>query len=245
MISPTAALRAYNNLGDLLDRRDRYDEAIDLLRSGARPRPQGRIPQARVAPDRRAHLVPAAHRAMGGGGCPGGGGARGASSSARSRRPTPSWRSQSAGGMPPRRDGSSRGCRSSRARRTSRIATSLLTLSATVLRAEGRNEEALAAGEEALASAEALGLGVSVNMKLALSEALESALALGRLDWSRACSSASTRFLPADGLRSCEGRLHGSGRDLPPRGARTTGSSSRSRPPALSSGSTASFSTSR
>ena len=29
-----AALRAYNNLGDLLDRRDRYEEAIELHRSG-------------------------------------------------------------------------------------------------------------------------------------------------------------------------------------------------------------------
>ena len=33
-ISPTAALRAYNNLGDLLDRRDRYEEAIEMQQRG-------------------------------------------------------------------------------------------------------------------------------------------------------------------------------------------------------------------
>ena len=51
-----------------------------------------------------------------------------------------------------------------------------------MLRAEGRNEEALAAGEQAVASGVALGGGVSVDSKIAFSEELESALALGRLD---------------------------------------------------------------
>ena len=60
--------------------------------------------------------------------------------------------------------------------------TGYLTLDSTVLRAEGRNEEALAAGGEAVASGEALGGGVSVDSKIAFSEELESALALGRLD---------------------------------------------------------------
>jgi tetratricopeptide (TPR) repeat protein len=51
-----------------------------------------------------------------------------------------------------------------------------------VLRSEGRFEEALAASEEALASLEVFGGGVSADAKIALCEGLESALALGRLE---------------------------------------------------------------
>ena len=57
-----------------------------------------------------------------------------------------------------------------------------VALSATVLRAEGRFEEALTASEEALAASELLGAGVSADTRISLSEGLESALALGRLD---------------------------------------------------------------
>ena len=52
-----AALRAYNNLGDLLDRRDRYEEAIGLHATGARARPEGRRPAHGVDADRGARLL--------------------------------------------------------------------------------------------------------------------------------------------------------------------------------------------
>ncbi len=58
--------------------------------------------------------------------------------------------------------------------------TGYVALSATVLRAEGRYEEALTASEAALASGDRG--GVSVDAKIAFSEELDSALALGRLD---------------------------------------------------------------
>jgi tetratricopeptide (TPR) repeat protein len=55
-------------------------------------------------------------------------------------------------------------------------------LDATLSRATGRYEEALAASEEALASLELLGFGISGDAKVSLGEGLESALELGRLD---------------------------------------------------------------
>ena len=177
----TAALRAYNNLGDLLDRRDRYDEAIDLLRSG--------LALARKTGSRRHEWLLIGELSW-------------------YLQRTGQWAEAAAlAAEVPEAEfvrtvattnalveiAVSRGD-AAEARRILTMLSELkdsadiqdrasyLTLNATVLRAEGRNEEALAAGEEALTSSEALGLGVSVDMKLALSEKLESALVLGRLD---------------------------------------------------------------
>jgi tetratricopeptide (TPR) repeat protein len=53
---------------------------------------------------------------------------------------------------------------------------------AMVLRAEGRNEDALSASEEALESLDVVGARDSADAKIALAEGLEAALALGRLE---------------------------------------------------------------
>jgi tetratricopeptide (TPR) repeat protein len=60
--------------------------------------------------------------------------------------------------------------------------TAYFAIGAATLRASGRLEEALEAAEKALVLSERLGLGVSVDAKVAYGEALASALALGRLD---------------------------------------------------------------
>ena len=58
----------------------------------------------------------------------------------------------------------------------------VLASRAVYYRGAGRHEEAYAAAEEGLAIGARLGLGVSVDAKVAYAEGLESALALGRFD---------------------------------------------------------------
>jgi tetratricopeptide (TPR) repeat protein len=176
-----AALRAYNNLGDRLDRRDRYEEAIDLHRRG--------ITLARKAGDRIQGW-----RLLG--------------ELSWCLLRTGQWTEalEVAAEVPEDQFtwalslpntlieiASARGDVAEAKRVLARMShlkesadvqerTAYAAVTATVLRAEERYEEALSASEEALAASELLGAGVSVDTKIALSEALESALALGRLD---------------------------------------------------------------
>jgi class 3 adenylate cyclase/tetratricopeptide (TPR) repeat protein len=173
-----AALRAYNNLGDRLDRRDRYDEAIDLHRRGvalarkAGDRMQGwrligelswclqREGQWAEALDLAAE-VPDDHIAW----------ALSASNTLVEiavARGEPAEARRVLVQMASLKDSADVQERSAYA-----------ALSATVLRAEGRYEEALLAVEEAFTVLELLP-GISVDVKIAFAEGLESALALDR-----------------------------------------------------------------
>jgi class 3 adenylate cyclase/tetratricopeptide (TPR) repeat protein len=176
-----AALRAYTNLGDRLDRRDRYEEAIDLHQSaiGLARKAGHRLQEWRILgelswclarvgrwdealeavkqiPDDRLAWALSAPNALVEVAA-----ARGDSASAR----------QAIAQMSSLKESADLQDRSAYA-----------ALNAAVLRAENRHEEALAATEEAFAVLELLPSGISVDVKIALGEALESALALGRLD---------------------------------------------------------------
>src|SRR5581483_11034771 len=177
-----AALRAYNNLGDQLERRDRYEEAIELCERG--------LALARKAGTRTFEWYLVGELGV----C-----------FARTGR----WDEALAvvGEVPERAYGewgmtvisapieiaAARGD-AAECRRVLRLLehfrhsadvqdrSTYTVLEAATLRAEGRYEEALAASEEALASLDLLGFGISNDAKLALGEGLESALALGRFD---------------------------------------------------------------
>jgi class 3 adenylate cyclase/tetratricopeptide (TPR) repeat protein len=175
-----AALRAYNNLGDRLDRRDRYDEAIDLHRRGvalarkAGDRVQGwrligelswclqRAGQWAEALDLAAE-IPDDHIAW----------ALSANNTLVEiavARGQPAEARRMLAQMSNVKDSADVQDKSAYA-----------ALNATVLRAEGRYDEALVAVEEAFTVLELLP-GISVDVKIAFTEGLESALALGRLE---------------------------------------------------------------
>jgi tetratricopeptide (TPR) repeat protein len=176
-----AALRAYNNLGDWLDRRDRYEEAIALDRQAvALARKAGdRIQEWRLlgelswylgragqwddaletaaeVPDENLHMVLSAVSARieiaVGRGDPG-----------EARRVF---------GEMSAHEGSA----------DVQEQSSYASMNATILRAEGRYEEALSSAQKALAVLRQLWSGISVDVKIALGEALESAFALGRFE---------------------------------------------------------------
>jgi class 3 adenylate cyclase/tetratricopeptide (TPR) repeat protein len=176
-----AALRAYNNLGDLLDRRDRYEEAIDLHRRGvALARKVGdRIQGWRLAgelswclertgqwgevldlaaeiPEDQVVWALSLPNAL---------------VEIASARGDPAEARRVLAQMSDLKDSADVQERSAYA-----------AVNATVLRAEGRFEEALAASEAAIEAGRPLGAGVTVDTKVALGEALEAASALGRLD---------------------------------------------------------------
>jgi class 3 adenylate cyclase/tetratricopeptide (TPR) repeat protein len=176
-----AALRAYNNLGDLLDRRDRYQEAIELHRRGvALARKAGyRLNEWRLLGElsyclmRTGQWVEALEAAR--------------------EVPEAQLRSVVSPASTIAELAGARGDPAEARRMLALIAdhkesadvqerSGYAALSAIALRAEGRHEEALAACNEALETTELLGAGVPADMKISLSEGLECALALGRLD---------------------------------------------------------------
>ena len=174
-----AALRAYNNLGDLLDRRDRYEEAIELQRQGlALARKAGhRLNEWRLIGELSAYLV---H--------------------------TGEWTEalQLAAEVPEEElryalavvyaliiTAAERGEPAQARRALSFISNfegaadvqeraNFSALSAVVLRAEGRLEEALEVSLEAVTASELLGGGVGADAKISLGVGLDSALVLGR-----------------------------------------------------------------
>jgi class 3 adenylate cyclase/tetratricopeptide (TPR) repeat protein len=176
-----AALRAYNNLGDKLDRADRYEEAIDLHRRGvALARKTGdrlhewrllgelswclqRTGQWAEALDLLAE-VPEEQLTR-------------ALSAANTLVEIAAARGDLADGR--RVLAATSGLKDS-ADIQDRM--SYLVMGATLLLLEGRYEDALAGSEEAIVAGEVLGAGVSVDTKIGIGEALESALALGRLE---------------------------------------------------------------
>jgi tetratricopeptide (TPR) repeat protein len=176
-----AALRAYNNLGDRLDRSDRYEEAIDLHRRGlALARQAGdRIHEWRLLGElgwclyrsgdwaeavELASQVPGEQLAL----------------------------SLSAAGALTE-IAVARGD-AEEARRLLSLLSSLevsgdvqdratyLNARAAVDALEGKHAEALAHSEEALETSKLLGQGVSVDTKIAVDRALDVALSLGRLE---------------------------------------------------------------
>jgi tetratricopeptide (TPR) repeat protein len=175
-----AALRAYNNLGDQLDRRDRYDEAIEFHRRG--------LALARKAGDRLMEW-----RLLG--------------ELSWCLMRTGQWTESLELATSVPEDQAiqalammnalveipiARGETAEARRALSLIArfedsadvqdrSLYATLSAAVLRAEGRFEEALAACEDVFAASQLLGSGPDI--KIAFAEGLEAALALGRLDF--------------------------------------------------------------
>ncbi|MGZ4339163.1 MAG: tetratricopeptide repeat protein [Gaiellaceae bacterium] len=177
----TAALRAYNNLGDLLDRRDRHEEAIEIHERG--------VALARKAGDRMQGWRLAAELAW----C-----------LQRAGR----WDEATAvaGEIPADQRlwtlsvlnaeieiATARGHLEDALRILDEMSTlgesadiqeraALLAARAVCFRAAGRYAEALAAAEECIELGSRFGLGVSVDTKAAYGEALDSALALGRLD---------------------------------------------------------------
>jgi class 3 adenylate cyclase/tetratricopeptide (TPR) repeat protein len=177
-----AALRAYNNLGDLLDRRDRYEEAIELQRQGlALARKAGhRSNEWRLIGELSAYLTM-----------------------------TGQWAEAAALASEVPEEQMSRGAiavlytlimlasergRVEEARRILSLPSQLensadvqergafAALTAIVLHAEGRLADALASGLEAIGHGERLGGGLGADAKLAFGIALDSALALGRFD---------------------------------------------------------------
>jgi class 3 adenylate cyclase/tetratricopeptide (TPR) repeat protein len=176
-----AALRAYNNLGDLLDRRDRYEEAIELQRRGlALARKAGyRFSEWRLLGELSYYLQRTGQWAE--------------ALDLAAEVPENQLTSALASSFARIAIASARGD-TAEARRVLASFSGLkdsadvqdrsgyAAISATVLRAEGRHEEALAATVEALAASELLGPAPGADTKNALSDGLESALVLGRLD---------------------------------------------------------------
>ena len=87
-----------------------------------------------------------------------------------------------------------------------------MALDATVLRAEGRLEEALEACSQTLEVLTKLPSGISVDVKIAMGQAIEAAYALGRLEELSSCSRASKSSRPGSGRRSWSPTPRGSGR---------------------------------
>jgi class 3 adenylate cyclase/tetratricopeptide (TPR) repeat protein len=176
-----AALRAYINLGDLLDRRDRYDEAIELQQRGlALARKAGyRLNEWRLLGALSYYLLRAGRWAE--------------ALELAAEVPESHLRRTIAAVNTLVEIAAERG-ESAQARRSLSLLSGLddsadvqdrsayAMLSAFVLRAEGRFEEALAASEETLGTSELLGGGMAAEAKQALAVGLDSALALGRLD---------------------------------------------------------------
>jgi class 3 adenylate cyclase/tetratricopeptide (TPR) repeat protein len=176
-----AALRAYTNLGDRLDRRDRYEEAIENHRRG--------VALARKAGNRLQEWRLLGELAW----CLTRVGEWDAALAAAGDVPEEHWDwaistpnalvEIAAGRGDPAEARRVLDAVSSAADSADLQARSAYaSLSATVLCAEGRHEEALLAADEALAVLQGLPSGISVDVKIALGEALESAFALGRLD---------------------------------------------------------------
>jgi len=176
-----AALRAYNNLGDQLDRRDRYEEAIDLHRRG--------VALARKAGDRIQGWRLTAELAW----CLARRGEWQQSLEVIAEIPEDQRASTLSTGQSEIEIAIARGdlpraqdvLADLEVLRTSadlQERTTYLAAAASVRRAEGRAEEALAAASAGMREAARLGAGISVDMKVALAEALEAAFELGRLD---------------------------------------------------------------
>jgi class 3 adenylate cyclase len=176
-----AALRAYNNLGDLLDRRDRYEEAIELHRRGVAlaHKAGNRLQEWRLLGElswclQRTGMWAEALEVAG-----------------QVPEDQLTWAISVPNALV--EIAAARGDQAEARRLLSFMVdlegsadvqdrSAYAAIKATVLRTEGRTEEALAASEEALAASQLLGAGVPVDLKIALSEALESALALQRPD---------------------------------------------------------------
>jgi class 3 adenylate cyclase/tetratricopeptide (TPR) repeat protein len=176
-----AALRAYNNLGDLLDRRDRYEEAIEVVRPAlALARKAGyRMNEWRLLGELAYYLLRTG----------------GWDESLELAREMPEDRILNAVSvantlieLATERGDLAEG------RRVLGLMSDLegaadvqdrwghASMTALVLRSEGRYDDALAASDKALESLTFYVGGVSADAKIALSEGLESALALGRFD---------------------------------------------------------------
>jgi class 3 adenylate cyclase/tetratricopeptide (TPR) repeat protein len=178
----TAALRAYNNLADQLERRDRYDDAIELCHRGvALARKTGvRMLEWYLLGELSVCLLRTGRWAE--------------ALEVAGEVPESGYAEFGLGvGTTLVEIAVARGDAAEGARILSLLAhyrisadvqdrSAYYVLDATVQRAAGKHEEALAASEEALASLELLGFGISGDAKVSLGEGLESALALGRLD---------------------------------------------------------------
>ena len=177
----SAALRAYNNLGDRLDRRDRYEEAIENHRRG--------VALAHKVGDRHQEWRLLGELSW----CLARTGQWDEALSAAYEVPDDhlDWALSAVNTIA--EIAAARGD-AAEARRVlgliSRFEESAdlqersayMALDATVLRAEGRYEEALEACAQTLEVLTRLPSGISVDVKIAMGEALESAYALGRLD---------------------------------------------------------------
>jgi tetratricopeptide (TPR) repeat protein len=175
-----AALRAYNNLGDLLDRRDRHLDAIELHRNGVAlaHRIGARANEWRLLGELSHCLMRAGswQEAL----------EVAADVPEEETSKTGAWTAVlevtlARGNLAEARRVLSLGAdmkdsENVQDRSYCAAATALL------LRGEGDDESALAASEEALATAQLLGAGVSADVKIAFGEALASALALRRYD---------------------------------------------------------------
>jgi class 3 adenylate cyclase/tetratricopeptide (TPR) repeat protein len=178
----TAALRAYNNIADQLERRDRYDDAIDLSRRGlALARKTGDrmmewylLGELSVCLLRTGQWEEALEVA---GEVPEHGYAEFGLGVGTSQVEIAVARGDAAGGERVM-------SLLSHYRTSADVQDRSLyyVLHAMLRHAAGDYEEALVASEAALQSLEMLGLGVSGDAKVALGEGLESALVLGRLD---------------------------------------------------------------
>jgi predicted ATPase/class 3 adenylate cyclase len=176
----SAALRAYNNLGDLLDRRDRYDEAIELQRQGlALARKAGhRHNEWRLLGELGAYLMQTGRWEE--------------AVALASEVPEDQFRPAVAAPFVLIQIAAERG-RTEEARQMLSLLSDLAnsadiqdrgsyaSLSAVVLRAEGRLAEALASSLETIATSDLLG-GVGADAKIAFGMGLDAALLLGRFD---------------------------------------------------------------
>jgi tetratricopeptide (TPR) repeat protein len=177
-----AALRAYNNIADQLERRDRYEDAIELSRRG--------LGLARKTGDRTMEWYLLGELGI----CLLRTGRWDEALEVAGEVPEHGYAEFGLGvGTTQIEIAVARGDVAEGQRVLSLLAhyrtsadvqdrSAYYVLDATLSRATGRYEEALAASEEALASLELLGFGISGDAKVSLGEGLESALELGRLD---------------------------------------------------------------
>jgi class 3 adenylate cyclase/tetratricopeptide (TPR) repeat protein len=178
----TAALRAYNNTADELERRDRYDDAIELSRRG--------LVLARKTGDRTMEWYLLGELSI----CYLRTGQWSEALEVAGEAPENGYAEFGLGvGTSQVEIAVARGDAAEGERVLSLLAhyresadvqdrAAYYVLEAMLRRSVGDNEGALAACDEALASLEMLGFGISGDAKLSLGEGLESALALGRLD---------------------------------------------------------------